>query len=74
MKKKKKKQSQKRYMVSGFLYPLISFLDVSYSVNFVVRGQRPIATTYSITTKIDLPHFSDFYLTSEPAGGKGGGL
>ena len=36
-----RKQSQKRYMVSGSLRPLISFLDVSYSVSFVVRGQRP---------------------------------
>ena len=35
------KQSQKRYMVSGSPCPLISFLDVSYSVSFVVRGQRP---------------------------------
>ena len=34
-------QSQKRYMVSGSLCPHISFLDVSYSVSFVVRGQRP---------------------------------
>ena len=31
-------QSQKRYMVSGSPCPLISFLDVSYSVSFVVRG------------------------------------
>ena len=31
----------KRYMVSGSLCPLISFLDVSYLVSFVVRGQRP---------------------------------
>ena len=37
----KKKQSQKRYMVSGSLCPLISFFDVSYLVSFVVRGQRP---------------------------------
>ena len=37
----KTQQSQKRYMVSGSLSPLISFLDVSYSVSFVVRGQRP---------------------------------
>ena len=37
----KKEQSQKRYMVSGSLCPLISFLDVSFSVSFVVRGQRP---------------------------------
>ena len=28
-------------MVSGSLCPLISFLDVSYSVSFAVRGQRP---------------------------------
>ena len=28
-------------MVSGSLCPLISFLDVSFSVSFVVRGQRP---------------------------------
>ena len=34
-------QSQKRYMVSGSLCPLISFFDVSYLVSFVVRGQRP---------------------------------
>ncbi len=34
-------QSQKRYMVSGSLCPLISFLDISDSVSFVVRGQRP---------------------------------
>ena len=34
-------QSQKRHMVSGSLCPLISFLDVSYSVSFIVRGQRP---------------------------------
>ena len=31
-------QSQKRYMVSGSVCPLISFLDVSFSVSFVVRG------------------------------------
>ena len=37
----KYKQSQKRYMVSGSLCPHISFLDVSFSVSFVVRGQRP---------------------------------
>ena len=37
----KQKQSQKRYMVSVSLCPLISFLDVSFSVSFVVRGQRP---------------------------------
>ena len=37
----KLEQSQKRYMVSGSPCPLISFLDVSYSVSFVVRGQRP---------------------------------
>ena len=36
------KQSQKRYMVSGSLCPLISFLDVSYSFIFVVRGSGPI--------------------------------
>ena len=35
------KQSQKRYMVSGSLCHLISFLDVSYLVSNVVRGQRP---------------------------------
>ena len=35
------KQSQKRYMVSGSLCPLISSFDVSYLVSFVVRGQRP---------------------------------
>ena len=35
------KQSQKCYMVSGSLCPLISFFDVSYLVSFVVRGQRP---------------------------------
>ena len=35
---KEEKQSQKRYMVSGSLCPLISFLDVSYSVSFVIRG------------------------------------
>ena len=40
-KKGEKKQSQKGYMVSGSLCPLISFLDVSFSVSFVVRGQRP---------------------------------
>ena len=34
-------QSQKRYMVSGSLCPLIGFFDVSYLVSFVVRGQRP---------------------------------
>ena len=28
-------------MVSGSLCPLISFLNVSFSVSFVVRGQRP---------------------------------
>ena len=39
--RKKLEQSQKRYMVSGSLCPLFSFLDVSYSVSFVVRGQRP---------------------------------
>ena len=39
--KKKKKQSQKRYMVSGSLCTLIGFLDVSYLVSNVVRGQRP---------------------------------
>ena len=39
--KKKKKQSQKRYMVSGSLCPLTSFLDVSYLVSFKGRGQRP---------------------------------
>ena len=33
-------QSHERYMVSGSLCPLVSFLDVSYSVSFVVR-QRP---------------------------------
>ena len=33
--------SQKRYMVSGSPCPLISFINVSYSVSFVVRGQRP---------------------------------
>ena len=31
-------QSQKRYMVSGTLCPLISFIHVSYTVSFVVRG------------------------------------
>ena len=36
-----REQSQKRYMVSGSLCPHISFLDVSFSVSFVVRGQRP---------------------------------
>ncbi len=36
-----KKQSQKRYLVSGSPCPLISFLDVSYSLSFVVRGPRP---------------------------------
>ena len=36
-----KEQSQKLYMVSGSLCPLISFLDVSHSVSFVVRGQQP---------------------------------
>ena len=36
-----KEQSQKRYMVSGSLCPLISIVDVSFSVSFVVRGQRP---------------------------------
>ena len=35
------KQSQKHYMVSGSLCPLISFLNISYLVSFVVRGQRP---------------------------------
>ena len=35
------RQSQKRYMVSGSPCPLISFINVSYSVSFVVRGQRP---------------------------------
>ena len=35
------KQSQKRYMVSGSPCLLISFINVSYSVSFVVRGQRP---------------------------------
>ena len=30
-----KEQSQKRYMVSGSLCPLISFLDMSFSVSFV---------------------------------------
>ncbi len=34
------KQSQKRYMVSGSLCPLICFFDISYLVSFVVRGQR----------------------------------
>ena len=34
------KQSQKLYMVSGSLCPLIGFFDVSYLVSFVVRGQR----------------------------------
>ena len=38
---KKIKQSQKRNMVSGSLCPLISFSNVSFSVSFVVRGQRP---------------------------------
>ena len=33
---KHRKQLQKHYMVSGSPCPLISFLDVSYSVNFVV--------------------------------------
>ena len=37
----KQQQSQKRYMVSGSLCPLVSFLDVSYSVSFVVKGQQP---------------------------------
>ena len=36
---KERKQSQKRYMVSGSLCPLLSILDVSFSVSFVVRGQ-----------------------------------
>ena len=40
-KENKKKQSQKHYMVSGSLCPLISFFDVNYLVSFVVRGQRP---------------------------------
>ena len=31
----------KRYMVSGSLCPLISFLNVSYLISFVVRGQQP---------------------------------
>ncbi len=34
-------QSQKHYMVSSSLCPLISFIDVSYSVSFVVKRQRP---------------------------------
>ncbi len=38
---KNEKQSQKRHMVSGSPCPLISFLDISFSVSFVVRGQRP---------------------------------
>ena len=29
-------------MVSGSLCPLISFLDVSYSVRFIVRGSGPV--------------------------------
>ncbi len=40
-KEEQEKQSQKRYMVSGSLCPLISFSDVSFSVIFLVRGQRP---------------------------------
>ena len=35
------KQSQKLYMVSGSLCPLIIFFDVSYLVSFVVRGSGP---------------------------------
>ena len=33
-------QLQKRYMVSGSLYPLISFLDVSYLVSFAVTTDK----------------------------------
>ena len=29
------------YVVGGTPCPLVSFLDMSYSVSFVVRGQRP---------------------------------
>ena len=39
-KRRTAKQSQKRYMVSGSLYPLISFFDVSYLVSFVVPPHR----------------------------------
>ena len=35
------KQSQKRYMVSGSPCLFISFINVSYFVSFVVRGQQP---------------------------------
>ncbi len=35
---KQYKQSQKRVMVSGSLWALLS---LSYTVSFVVRGQRP---------------------------------
>ena len=41
MVRRRVEQSQKCYMVSGSLCPLISVLVVSYSVGFVVRGQRP---------------------------------
>ena len=37
----RRKQSQKHYMVSGSPCPLIIFLDVYFSVSFVVRGQPP---------------------------------
>ena len=37
----RREQSQKHYMVSGSPCPPISYLDVYFSVSFVVRGQRP---------------------------------
>ena len=36
-----RKQLQEHYMVSGSLCPVISFLDMSYSFSFGVRGQLP---------------------------------
>ena len=46
----KLKQSQKRYMVSESPCPLFSFLDVYFSVSFVVRGQRPRRRQWPMVT------------------------
>ena len=45
--------------VSGTLCPLISFLDVSFLISFVVRGQRPRRRTETKKTE-KIPLCGDF--------------
>ena len=53
-------------MVSSSLCPHISFLDISYSVSFVVKGQQPWGPiTYSTTT-------GKFLFFSQPVAALGG--